>query len=321
MPNQILSRREALARTGILAGASLLAGPVGAHAAEPGNAAPAAAASFRFCLNLATIRGHKLGIVKEVEIAARAGYQGIEPWVDTISDFTRAGGKLGDLRRQITDAGLAVEGAIAFPEWIVDDEDRRTKAMERAKREMDLVSQIGAKRFAAPPAGGTNLPKLDVLKVAERYRALLELGEQFGLVAEFELWGFSQNFNRLGECVWVAMETGHPKACVLADVFHLYKGGSDWRGFRLLGPDTVPVIHMNDYPADPPRERINDGFRIHPGRGTAPLPEILRALTAHGGTKVLSLELFNNDYYKQDPLEVAKAGLAGMKAQAEKALA
>lgn len=275
--------------------------------------------AFRFCLNTATIRGHKLGIVKEVEVASQAGYTGIEPWVDSVQEYVKGGGTLKDLRQRIVDAGLTVEGAIGFPDWIVDDDARRAKGLERAKREMDLMAQIGARRFAAPPAGATDLPKLDLLKAAERYRALLEEADKIGIVAELELWGFSKNLNRLGECVFVAMETGHPKACVLADVFHLHKGGSDYRGMRLLGPDAIQVFHMNDFPIDPPREKIDDSFRIYPGDGSAELVEILRALRANGGQKVLSLELFNRTYWTQAPLEVAKTGLAKMKAVAGKA--
>src|SRR5262249_6876565 len=156
-------------------------------------------------------------------------------------------------------------GAISFPEWVVDDEARRVKGFERAKQEMDLMAQLGTRRFACPPAGATDLPKLDVFKAAERYRSLLEAGDNLGVVPELELWGFSKNLNRLGECVWVAMETGHPKACVLADVFHLYKSGSDASGLAMLGPQTVQVLHMNDYPSEPPREKIDDSYRIFPG--------------------------------------------------------
>lgn len=275
--------------------------------------------AFRFCLNTATIRGHKLGIVKEVEVASQAGYTGIEPWVDSVQEYVKGGGTLKDLRQRIVDAGLTVEGAIGFPDWIVDDDARRAKGLERAKREMDLMAQIGARRFAAPPAGATDLPKLDLLKAAERYRALLEEADKIGIVAALELWGFSKNLHRLSECVFVAMETGHPKACVLADVFHLHKGGSDYRGMRLLGPDTIQLFHMNDFPIDPPREKIDDSFRIYPGDGSAELVEILRALRANGGQKVLSLELFNRTYWTQAPLEVAKTGLARMKAVAGKA--
>src|ERR1017187_4938087 len=117
-------------------------------------------------------------------------------------------------------------------------------------------------------------------------------------------------------CIAVAMETGHRNACVLPDVFHLYKGGSDFHGIRLLGPEAIQVLHMNDYPADPPREQINASYRTYPGDGVAPLTDLLQTLRRTGGQKVLSLELFNRTYWSQDPVSIAKAGLAKMKAGA-----
>ena len=313
-----LTRRDALTRTGLLLGAALLP-PATAAAEAADRPALAGKAAFRFSLNTSTLRGHKLGIVKELEVAAKAGYDGIEPWVEAIQAYVTGGGDLKELRSRINDLGLTIEGAIGFPEWLVNDDERRAKGMERAKREMELVAQIGGKRFAAPAAGATNLPKIELTLAAERYRALLETGDQIGIIPELELWGFSKNLNPLGECVAIAMETGHPKACVLPDVFHLYKGGSNYHGLALLGPSTVQVLHMNDYPADPPREKIDDSYRDYPGNGIAPLPEILRCLRQSGGQKVLSLELFNRKYWTQDPLEVAKTGLEKMKSVAAKA--
>ena len=157
------------------------------------------------------------------------------------------------------------------------------------------------------------MPKLDPLQAAERYRTLLEAGAQIGVVPQLELWGFSKNLGRLSECVAVAMETGHPSACVLADVFHLYKGGSDFRGMQLLGPSALQVLHLNDYPADPPREKVDDSYRMYPGDGVAPLADLLQTLHKTGGQKVLSLELFNRKYWGMDALEIARAGLEKMK--------
>jgi sugar phosphate isomerase/epimerase len=117
----------------------------------------------------------------------------------------------------------------------------------------------------------------------------------------------------------VAVETGHPKACVLVDVYHLHKGGSDYHGMGLLGTTTMHVFHMNDFPAEPGRDKIDDSYRVYPGDGVGPLPDILRTLRNTGGAKVLSLELFNRQYWAQDPLEVARTGLAKMKAVAGKA--
>ncbi|HAH45505.1 MAG TPA: xylose isomerase, partial [Planctomycetaceae bacterium] len=76
----------------------------------------------------------------------------------------------------------------------------------------------------------------------------------------------------------------------------------------------VQVFHVNDYPADPPRETINDSHRVYPGDGVAPLTDIFRMIFQAGFRGTLSLELFNRDYWQQDPLEVARIGLQKTKA-------
>jgi 2-keto-myo-inositol isomerase len=68
-------------------------------------------------------------------------------------------------------------------------------------------------------------------------------------------------------------------------------------------------FHINDYPADPPRESIADKHRVFPGDGICPLPEIIRQLIDHGFKGVFSLELFNPDYWQRDATEVATEGL------------
>jgi sugar phosphate isomerase/epimerase len=214
---------------------------------------------------------------------------------------------------------MTVESAIGFARWIVDDDAERAQGLEAAKRDMDLVKRIGGSRIAAPPAGATNEPRLDLLKMADRYRALLEVGQAIGVTPQLEVWGFSKNLSRLGETVFVAVESQHPAACILPDVYHLYKGGSNFEGLSLLSGKGIHVFHMNDYPEQPARAEINDSHRVYPGDGVAPLPHILRLLFANGFAGALSLELFNRDYWRQDPLLVAKTGLEKMQAAVERA--
>jgi len=311
------SRREILTRAAGVTGGALAAGAAAkAYAAEgPGETHPPA-----YCLNTGTIRGQNLTLDKEIEVAAKAGYQGIEPWVGSIDQYARAGGSLKDLAKRLGDLGLSVESAISFFEWIVDDDERRAKALERAKRDMDLVARIGGKRIAAPPAGATG-QAVDLLRAADRYRVLLELGGQMGVVPQLEIWGASKTLARLGEAAMVAMESGHPKACLLPDVFHMYKGGSSFEGLRLLSGGAIHVFHLNDYPATPPLDKITDGDRVYPGDGVAPLRAILRSLRDIGFRGMLSLELFNRDCWKLDALTVASTGLEKMKAVVRKSLA
>ena len=320
MKPQTLTRREAITRTGAILGATAVAAPLLCGAAASDAPEPASKGSFVLCLNTATIRGQKLGLVKEIELAAKVGFQAIEPWVDTIDEYAKsrrlAQGDQAARERSGPDGGKRYQ----LPRVIVDDDARRAKGLERAKNEMDLVAQIGGKRIAAPPAGATNAPGLDLLKAAERYRALLEAGDQIGVTPQVELWGFSKNLHLLGEVAFVALESGHPKACVVADIFHIYKGGSDFRGLRLFSSSALQVFHMNDFPSDPPREKIDDSYRLFPGDGTGPITQALRDLRAGGGRTVLSLELFTRKYWEMDALEVATAGLAKMKAAVKLAL-
>ncbi len=276
---------------------------------------------FGYCLNTSTIHGQKLSIVEEVAITSRAGYQGIEPWIRELEDHVKAGGNLRDLGKRIADAGLSVESAIGFFDWAVDDEARRGKALEQARREMEMVQQIGGKRIAAPPAGATDRSDMDLLKVAERYRALLDLGDTIGVIPEVEVWGFSKALGRLGEAAFVAIESGHPHACILPDVFHLYKGGSGQGGVRLLSGKAIGIFHFNDYPADPPRAQIDDSRRVYPGDGVAPLKDLVKTLRAIGYRGMLSLELFNPEYWKADALVVARTGLEKMRAVVRASLA
>ena len=309
--------RRALLTAG---GAAALAGGVSPARGQSAGAGSAAAEPFRYCLNTSTIRGQKLSFDKEVEIAAKAGYDGIEPWVGNVNDYARSGGSLKDLKKKIAELGLTVESGISFPNWIVDDDARRAKGLEQARRDMDTLAQVGGIRIAAPPAGATREPGLDLDRAAERYRVLLEAGDEIGVVPQVELWGSSKNLHLIGQCMYVVIESGHPNACFMPDVFHIYRGGSGFDGLRLLSTRAIRVFHMNDYPADPPREKINDSHRVMPGDGIAPLTGVLRNIRPTEGQVVLSLELFNRDYWRQDALTVAKIGLEKMKTAVRKAL-
>jgi 2-keto-myo-inositol isomerase len=266
---------------------------------------------FGYCLNTSTIRGAGLPIERELEIAAEAGFRAVEPWIEEIEDFVKRGGTTGELRRRFEDLGLSVAGAVGFAEWIIEDERQRATGLERMKKDMDLVAEIGGRYIAAPPVGAHQADHVQpsLKQVAERYAAILELGTRTGVTPVLELWGFSQTLSRLSEVLYVAAETAHLGACVLLDSYHLYKGGSDFGGIRLLNGAVLPVFHINDYPASPAREQIDDADRVYPGDGVAPLGDLMRTLDAIGFRGFLSVELFNVEYWKQPPEEVARLAL------------
>lgn len=318
-----MNRRRFLQSATTASAAALSLGSVSAVDRAAYVKSPPTARSFRYCFNTSTIREQTKDIREQIRIAATAGYDSLEPWMRHLEAYQKAGGSLTDLRKLLQDSGLTVESAIGFANWIVDDDTQRKAGLEQAKRDMDLLAQIGGTRIAAPPVGAHrgDSPKLDLFVVAERYRALLEVGDATGVVPQLEVWGFSPNLSRLGESVMVCVEASHPKACLLPDVYHIFKGGSEFGGLGLLHNQAVQVFHMNDYPAEPPREQMKDADRVYPGDGVAPLTDILNMIGGGDREVVLSLELFNPQYWKQDAEMVARTGLQKMKQAVAAAIA
>lgn len=307
-----MTRRDLLAgSTAAIAAAAFASHASAAEPSEP----------FGYSLNTSTIRGQKIAIDEEAKLAAKAGYDAIEPWIGELQDFSKKGGNLKDLGKQLADLGLKVESSIGFARWIVENDLERKKGLDDAQRDMEMVLAIGGKRIAAPPVGATDKPIADLNKIADRYRTLAILGQKIGIIPEAEIWGFSKTLSRLGETILVAVESGHPQACILPDVYHLFKGGSSFAGLDLIRGKAIGIFHVNDYPKGKDRAVIKDADRIFPGDGIAPLREVFRTLRDIGYRGMLSLELFNPEYYKRDALEVLKEGLAKTKVAVKSALA
>ncbi|GAB3282213.1 sugar phosphate isomerase/epimerase [Larkinella harenae] len=309
-----MNRRQTLAALAATTGGAVLAPTT--MSANPAPQVVKDPPPFAYALNVSTIRGQNLGFVKELEVASKAGFRHVEIWMNSFQDYLKSH-TTADVRKLLGDLGLKVENAIGFAQWIVDDDATRTKGVDQLKKEMELLAEIGCKRTAAPPMGATQQPGLDLRKAAERYRTILEMGDKIGVVPQLELWGGSKNLNKLSEVMFVAIESGHPSARVLLDIYHLYKGGSSPASLPLVGKPGIEIFHLNDYPTNPPRETIGDADRVYPGDGVGPVRETLKQIKTPGKTIVLSLELFNKSYYAQDALAVTKTGLEKMKKVAE----
>jgi sugar phosphate isomerase/epimerase len=314
-----LSRRSVLGGAVAALGAAVSSSTPGeAQAPRPARTRPVNE-PFGYCLNTSTIRGNNLDIVAVVNAASKAGFQAIEPWIMELDRYTSSGGTLKDLGKRIADAGLTVEDAIAFNSFLDDDDARRAASMEKLKVDMDKVAQIGGKRIAAPP--GNNRAAVSLDNVAKYYREALEMGEKVGVQPLLELWGTHPVLGPLSHGIYATVATGRADASLLLDVFHLYKSGTPFTSLRQINGASLHVIHLNDYPQAADSSTLNDGNRIYPGDGVAPLGQILRNLRDNGFRGHLSLELFNREYWAKSADENLKTAMEKIRASVRAALA
>lgn len=306
-----LTRREMLQSSGLFAGGSAL--PTIKQAVTK-----AEKKEITLCLNLSTIMGQNLGFIKELQIAAQAGFTSVEIWVPTLEKYLQSGGSIREAKKIIADLGLKIENTIGFAPWIVDDNAVRGKGLEQLKKEMAWVRELGCLRTAAPPMGATQQADLNLKAAAERYHIILDLGKQMEVVPQLEMWGHSKCLNRVADVLFVAAEAGHPDAKLLLDVFHIYKGETSLDSLHLVGENSIDIFHVNDYHVNLKPEIIKDADRIYVGDGDAPIEKIIHSLNAGNKPLVISLELFNKELYAKDALVVAKEGYAKMKALKKK---
>ncbi len=300
-----MNRRDSIMALGLTAGATLFSTESLGQKKKP--------SLFKYCLNTSTIRGQKLGLTRSIELAAKAGFDSLELWVMDVKAYKQEGGSMPALKKLIVDSHLTVEDAIGFAPWMVDDDTQRAAGFQQMKEEMQLMSEIGCTRIAAPSSGVKPDQPLDLFKVGERYKKLLELGRETGVKPLLEFWGGSPVFYHFGQALMACAAANDPGVSILPDVYHLFRGGSNFDCLKMVNGNLIDVIHINDYPSNVPREQQNDGHRVFPGDGVAPYKQIVNDLANMGGTKVLSLELFNQDYWKQDALTVLKTGVEKMR--------
>jgi sugar phosphate isomerase/epimerase len=277
------------------------------------DAATPTAGPFRFCLNTSTISGQNRGLLKYIEIAAATGYDGVELWINDIKEYTDKGNSIESLAKFIKAKGISLYNIISFTSWMADDDIKRKEGVRELEGEMRMAAVLGCRRIAAPPAGIQKGEAIDFQKAGARYREIIELGRKYNVKPLLEFWGASGTLYNFGQAMAIAAAANDPDVRILPDVYHLFRGGSGFNCLEMVNGKVIEIIHCNDYPASKPVDEQTDADRVYPGDGAAPFKQILHDLRAMGGTKILSLELFNKTYWEQDAMLVAKTGLQKMK--------
>lgn len=261
---------------------------------------------FPLCLNSSTIR--PTPVKDKIRIAAETGWDGIELWMDDLEKHEAEGGSLRELGQEIRDRGLFVPNIIGLWNCMPATRGEFEDSLTMTRNRMRMASEIGSKHVAAIPA--PDRADFDLKWGTDLYRELLQIGrEEYGIIVAVEFVGFFKGVHRLGLACAMALDVDDPDACIIADTFHLFRGGSGFSGLKHLNGALIADFHWNDVPGDIPREQQADEHRLYPGDGVLPLGEVLRDLVAIGYCGPLSLEIFRRVLWQKDPRSVAEEGL------------
>jgi sugar phosphate isomerase/epimerase len=263
---------------------------------------------FTYCLNTSTIRPTPL--LQKIEVAGRAGYSAIEPWNDEITAHLEQGGSLPELKRALAGAGLRVVSVIALHGWVTAEGLEYQRVLDDCRRRMGQAAELGSPYIVASPPRDV----VDLGRASARFAELMELGSQLGVTPTMEFLGFVDGVKNVAGAWEIASRTGDSRATVVADVFHMIRGGGTVDDLLQIPGDRLANFHINDVPAQPDPLTQKDEDRVMVGDGIADLPRVIANLRTIDYRGPLSLELFNHALWAQDPFEVVKTGLDRIRA-------
>lgn len=259
------------------------------------------------CLDTATIRPQPL--LTKIDVAAKAGFDAIEPWDGELRDYEKQGGDLGELGERIRDAGLFVPSVIGLWDAIPPTQEAWEAQLPHTRERLRMAKAVGAQQIQVIPGPPRAQAEFDRIWAAARYRDLLELAiGEYGVVPALVFVKFLEGCRRLAQAADIAIQAQHRNARVIPDVFHMQIGGSGFDGLQKLSGDAIAIFQFNDAPATPATDELEDRHRVFPGDGVLPLEQCLRDLRTIGYRRCISLELYNPEYWQRDPLEVAVEG-------------
>jgi len=259
---------------------------------------------MKACLNQATLLTANLETF--VRAASAAEFDAVELRTEKVRESLKRREK-AEVSELIRSSGLEVASLNALESFSLD-ERQFAKAMNEAKEMMRICDIVGSKIIVAISA--PMLPGLQEQDAIERTKVGLEelarLGSEYGVNVCFEFLGFKSRSVRTLEESWsVLKELPSNQVNLVIDTFHFYVGGSSLDSLEDMPVERLSVVHINDVERKA-RDELGDGDRVLPGEGVMNPKTLIDRLRAKGYAGPLSVELFREDYWRQDPMSVAK---------------
>ncbi|MDT4968156.1 MAG: 2-keto-myo-inositol isomerase [Acidobacteriota bacterium] len=261
---------------------------------------------MKLALNGATTM--KASLAEDIRAASAAGFDCLEIWASKLRTFLTAN-TLQDLKRLLGEHGIEPYSINSIERITFRDEPTRDSLLAECEELCEIASTINCPYIVVVP-GPLPSDKTWADVLTESVSVLNELGQiadryKVGLAFEF-LGQTDCSVQTLEQASKIVERVARENVGLVIDSFHFYAGGSRFESIDALDPQKLFIFHINDA-EDLPREQLEDRYRLLPGLGILPLEEIITRLLAIGYDRVTSVEIFRPEYWKRDPVELARA--------------
>lgn len=255
------------------------------------------------CYNGATSRPYPLE--EDIRAAAAAGFPMIELWGEKFDAFFKTH-TVDDLKNLLAQNKLRV-AAIDLVALDYSQPENVQQSVQRARYLGEIAQAVGCNLLLLCSWGDLHgRSKAEGIQlVAEYLKPVCAAAAEFNCRLAIEPLGGHALIPGCEEALAIIEQAQQPNLGVMWDFFHYYKSNVPLEAIQRIPPNKLWLVHVDDAP-DLPRETLRDPDRVYPGRGALPLPTYFQTLRDLGYSGPISIELFNQDYYKQPIEEITR---------------
>jgi 4-hydroxyphenylpyruvate dioxygenase len=241
-----------------------------------------------------------------LEAVKAAGFNGVELWNEDVASLT---GGAAEACALLADAQLRVS-AFQLLRDFEGGHGSLTARLEKAEHLMSVMEGVGSDMLLVCSNGDATScgdPQVQVRDL----RALAELAAARRMRIGFEPLAWSPWIHDY-ETAWACVNrVDHPALGITLDMFHLFA-----RCTPLGFLEQIPIQKLfgvqlcNAVPMQLPAIEIARHYRRFPSKGVWPVAGVVQRLEARGYSGFYSVEVFNDDYRRDDAFDVAKLAWA-----------
>ncbi|MBI4552922.1 MAG: sugar phosphate isomerase/epimerase [Candidatus Latescibacteria bacterium] len=239
---------------------------------------------------------------EDLAAAEKAGFEGVEIWASKLNKYLESH-TADDLKALLDRHHL--KAASICPYGLVGFSDNRGHIIA-VRKAAEVAGTIGCPVLLVcpdvPPAGMDRQAAYDAMaNVACTYA---DGAEEHGVKIAIEPLGNHPFVPGSNEALEIINRAEHDALGLMIDTFHYYKSGVSMDDIRAIPVEKLLILHVNDC-ENLPRQQLTDKHRLHMGEGVIPLKEMLGIVKEKGYDGYLSVEIFRDAYWQQDPVTVS----------------
>ena len=233
------------------------------------------------------------------------GFNGVEIFEN---DFLVHDLKPKEIKKIVNDYGLEISLFQPFRDFEGMPEPYRSRAFERAKKKFDIMNELGAKTILVC-SNTSNLAVGGIDRAADDFNELGEIAKARDIFIGYEALAWGKYISDHRDAWEIVRRANHKHVGIILDSFHTLSKDINLCSIATIPKEKIFIIQI----ADAPNYNMellfwSRHFRNMPGQGDLNILGFMENLHNTGYDNWISLEIFNDQFRKDNRDMIAKDG-------------